>query len=112
MVDDEPLVGEVISTILASHGHNVVLASDGAEAVSLLRQRRFDIVFTDLTMPGISGWDVVTSVKRISRDIPVVVVSGWGAGIDTAEVERRGADGIIHKPFDMKELLDLVARMI
>ena len=112
VVDDEPLVREVMSSILSIHGHNVVLASDGGETISLLQQRRFDIVFTDLTMPGVSGWEVVTYVKRFGGDIPVVVVTGWAAGIDEAEVERRGANGIVHKPFDMDELLHLVARLM
>ena len=90
----------------------MVLASDGGEAICLLQQGRFDIVFTDLTMPGISGWEVATSVKRLSGHISVIVVTGWASGIDDAEVERRGADGIVRKPFDMEELLDLVARLM
>ena len=112
VVDDEPSVRQVMRSILSSDGHNVVLASDGGEAIRLLQQRRFDLVFTDLTMPGISGWEVVASVKRLRGDIPVIVFTGWAAGLDDAEVERRGANGIVHKPFDMAELLDLVSRIM
>ena len=112
VVDDEPMVREAMRTILSTHGPHVVLASDGGEAIGLLQQGRFDIVFTDLTMPGISGWEVTTSAKRLFSDMPVIVVTGWASGLDDAEVERRGADGIVRKPFDMYELLDLVARMV
>ena len=111
VVEDEPMIREAMRSILSTRGHSVVLASDGEEAIRLLQRRRFDIVFTDLSMLGISGWEVVTSAKRLHKDLPVIVLTGWAAGIDNAEAERRGADGFVHKPFDMEDLLDLVATM-
>ena len=87
----------------------MVVASDAVEAIRLQR-RRYDIVFMDWSMPGISGWEVATSAKRLHKDMPEIVVTGWTAGIDNVEAYRRGADGIVYKPFDMEDLVAAMTR--
>ena len=63
-------------------------------------------------MPGLSGWDVVKAIKQRRSDVPVVMVTGWGVGIDQDELKRNRVDEVLPKPFDMDELLNLVHRIM
>ena len=98
--------------MLSLDGHQVTLAADGDEGIALFRQGDYDIVFTDLGMPGLSGWNVARALKDHRSDVPVFMVTGWGAGLDQSEIDRHGVDGVIAKPFDMEELLELVRRQM
>ena len=89
VVDDEEEVGEVVADILTTAGHTAVVARSGQEAVSRLGAERFDLVFTDLAMPGMTGWQVARAVKDRAPGVPVVLVSGFG--VEVAPEELAGA---------------------
>jgi len=72
---------------------------------------RFDVVFTDLGMPGVNGWDVVQAVKSRSPDTPVVIVTGWGAQIEDGALRARGADYVIPKPFSFEDVRDVLRQL-
>ena len=112
VIEDEPLIRDTIADILSLDGHKVTLAENGEGGLSLFRKGRYDIVFTDLGMPGLTGWDVTRAIKGHRRDVPVIMVTGWGVGIDQSQVDRNGVDGVISKPFSMDKLLDLVHRLM
>mgnify|MGYP006304828597 CR=1 FL=1 len=76
VVDDEPRIRELLSDLLSGPTLQVSLAGDGLEAVRLLRRRRFDVVVTDLNMPGMNGVDLLRWMKRNQRRERVVVMSG------------------------------------
>jgi PAS domain S-box-containing protein len=68
-----------------------------------------DLVFTDLGMPGMSGWEVAKSIKAKDSKVPVVLITGWGIQIDDEKMKESGADLILNKPFRRDQVLDLVA---
>lgn len=112
LVDDEQDLRETLADLLSLAGYLVTTAESGPVAVAAAHQSRFDLLITDLRMPGMSGAETITAIKLIDPAIRVVVVTGYPSEATTADCRRRGADDLIPKPFDIDELLRLVARLI
>ncbi len=112
VIEDEPLILDIMARILGTQGHTVALAPNGEEGISLFEKGRYDMVFTDLGMPGMSGWDVARAIKDHNSEVPVIMITGWGAAIDPADVLNKGVDGIVAKPFNVQGLLDVVQKFL
>ena len=112
IVEDEERIRETLVDMLELRGHEVASAANGEEGVSMFKAGSFDIVFTDLGMPGLSGWDVAKAIRGTNSDVPIVMVSGWGVGIDKSEMEKNGVDEMLPKPFDIDEVWQLVQRIM
>jgi CheY-like chemotaxis protein len=112
VVDDDRDVRDVLSEMLITAGHEVRVAEDGADALKQFAGGRFDIVFTDLGMPGISGWQVVEQIKRDAPELPVVMVTGWGHQLDPTQVERSGVNRVLTKPFHWVTVLDTLQELV
>jgi len=69
-------------------------------------------VFTALGMPDMSGWEVAERIKIGHPDLPVVLVTGWGTSLDQDEVRRRGISAVVHKPFEIVDLLRTAALVL
>lgn len=109
VVDDEANIREILAEILMNGDHDVVTAADGAEALHLLRESAdFDLVFTDLGLPGMNGYEVASEVKRINPSLPVGLVTGWGATLDAEKARAHGVDLVLSKPFRYDQVLGLV----
>jgi DNA-binding response OmpR family regulator len=108
VIDDEEEVRNVLSRILSQAHHQVTLAENGEEGIRLFKERGFDIVLTDLGMPGISGWEVGKTIKELSPHTPVGMITGWGMEVDPAKIEESGINFIIPKPFQFDEILKMV----
>jgi PAS domain S-box-containing protein len=109
VVDDEENIREILAEILMSGEHDVVTAADGAEALHRLREdSSFDLVFTDLGLPGMNGYEVASEVKKIRPGLPVGLVTGWGATLDQEKARAHGVDFVISKPFRFEQVLSLV----
>jgi signal transduction histidine kinase/ActR/RegA family two-component response regulator len=111
VVDDEEAVGAVIGDVLEAVGHRAVVVSDGAAAIDRVRAEPFDAVFTDLAMPGLSGWQVAEAVKRQAPRTPVFLVTGFGVEVSAEEREASGVDGIYTKPLRIEDVMEAVARV-
>jgi PAS domain S-box-containing protein len=109
VIDDDEFVRSVLSRTLAQADHQVTLAEDGGKGVQLFKEGEFDVVLTDLGMPGMSGWEVCRMIKEISPHTPVGMITGWGAERDQSKMEEYGLDFFISKPFDLAEILNVVA---
>jgi CheY-like chemotaxis protein len=108
VIDDEEYVRGVLSRVLSQVNHQVTVAKDGGEGLELLREKEFDIVLTDLGMPGMSGWEVCRAIKEIRPQMPVGMITGWGMELDQKEKAESGLDFIISKPFDFNQILKVV----
>ncbi len=109
VIDDEEFVRSVLSRTLAKVNHQVTLAANGEKGVQLFKEGKFDMVLTDLGMPGMSGWEVCRMIKKISPDTPVGMITGWGAEMSQSKMEEYGLDFLISKPFDLNQILNVVA---
>jgi signal transduction histidine kinase len=112
LVDDDDLVRDMLQTALSSAGHDVSASADGAHALAALARERFDLVITDLSLPGMSGFDIARGVKRAGPEIPVVLLSGWAIQQDSQEVRAAGVDFVLGKPCTIDALLRTVRSAI
>ncbi len=105
LVDDEAGLREVMAERLTEHGFRVAQASTGEGALEQLNEFAFDILITDLRLPGVDGRQVLDEAFARYPDILAVVITGFGTVREAVEVTRLGAEGFITKPFQFEELL-------
>lgn len=112
IIEDEEMVRDVINKIVSKEGHEVTIAKDGEEGIRLFKEKRFDIVLTDLGMPGFSGWDVCKIIKNIDPKITIGMITGWGMELNQDRLRDYGVDFLISKPFDTKNILAHLKKVI
>ena len=98
VVDDDPVVGKSFDRVLTRKGYAVITATNGPDALEKLRNERYDMVFTDIKMPGMSGLEVAERVKASQPWLPVVIVTGYGSEASQARAAAAGVSGFLHKP--------------
>jgi signal transduction histidine kinase/ActR/RegA family two-component response regulator len=109
VIDDEDSVRDILSRMLKTKGHQVVVASNGEEGIEQFRSQPFDLVFTDLGMPKISGWEVGKTIKGINPKIPIAMITGWGMELDREKMSESGIDLVVSKPFNFDQVIHLVS---
>jgi nitrogen regulation protein NR(I) len=102
--DDEP-IQNLLHTFLSGKGFEVTLAQNGRAALDLLGAENFDLILTDLVMPGKGGMDVLKSATASQPDIPVIVMTGFGTVQTAVEAMKIGAFDYLTKPFNLDELM-------
>ncbi|MGH2395004.1 MAG: response regulator, partial [Candidatus Limnocylindria bacterium] len=112
LVDQQHKQPQDISHVLEALGHSAVVLTDGAAAIERLRDERFDAVFTDLAMPGVSGWQVARAVKDRSPEVPVFVVTGFGVELSAEERRTNGVTAIFSKPLNIEDLVQAIAQVV
>jgi len=112
IVDDERDIRQLLREMLSLEGHEVVEATNGAEALARLRDASFDLVVTDVRMPSLSGMELLRRVREVSPSTEVIVATAY-AELDTAiECMRAGAFDLLRKPFNLQELFSCVSRAL
>ena len=108
VVDDDPNIQDILQDILNLDGHKVQLASSGDEALKLFKSSDFEVVITDLGMPGMSGWELAKEVKKVKSQIRVILITGWRAQLDTDKIKESGVDFILPKPFHIEQIKEVL----
>jgi CheY-like chemotaxis protein len=113
LVDDEPVIRELVRTMLSSGTVEVKLAADGVECIKAARSRRFDLILMDIVLPGMDG---ITACRMLKSDpstagVPIYMLTAKAKQADVETARRAGAEGYINKPFKGAELMDLVAAL-
>lgn len=108
VIDDEENIRDILTDILETGDHEVVTAVDGPEGLARLAEAPFDLVFTDLGLPGMNGYEVAAQVKERFPEVPVGLVTGWGATLDPEKARHYGVDLVLSKPFRFDQVLKLV----
>lgn len=109
IMDDEPGLLAILEEVLEDY--HVTLVDNGPDGVLRFKQEGFDLVFTDLRMPGMSGWEIARAIKEHSPATPVVMVTGWDTDLSPAELAGKGVDRVLKKPFDITDVLALVTEL-
>ncbi len=112
IIDDERDVLELLHDVLQTGGHTAVAASSGPEGIDIFRNDHFDIVFTDLGMPEMSGWQVADEIKKLSPATPVVLITGWEMQNQKKKLARHGIDLVLNKPFQITQILQIVHQAV
>ena len=109
LVEDDPGVREVLTQMLASLGHSVLAAAGGREGLARLEAGDFvDLVLTDLKMPGMTGWDVIKTVKTKWPHLPIAIVTGTP---ELLREERELVELVIEKPVRLEALREALTRV-
>ncbi|MBQ4853088.1 response regulator [Rhodanobacter sp. B2A1Ga4] len=106
VVDDSPTIRAVLGKMLAQNRHVVLKAADGESALEIARAELPDLIFLDIVMPGMSGFVVLRTLRHdpLTRDIPIVMISGNLQATEEFYVQRFGADDFMKKPFGRGEV--------
>jgi diguanylate cyclase (GGDEF)-like protein len=112
IVDDEPMIRQLLTDVLGDEGYQVETVSSGEEAVLKLRNVHFDYVITDLMMPGMSGIQVLETIKQLDPETEVLVMTGYASLNTAVECMKLGAADYLNKPINIDEIRIIITRMI
>jgi len=112
VVDDESYVRDLLMRVLTRRGHAVDVAADGESALELMTEHQYDLVLTDVVMPGIDGFDLLRRVKATYPGVTVIVLTGYARKQSISDFLLYGADEYLSKPFQVQALLDSVERVV
>jgi len=112
VIDDEPVIRDLLVDVLSSKGYRVDTAEGGASGLKMADARQYSVVFTDIRMPGMNGVEVYKRLKIISPSSRVIVMTGYGLEEMIQEALNLGAFADIKKPFDIELIYSLAERAI
>lgn len=112
VVDDKEMMRDSVGATLQRAGLGVLTAVDGAAAIEIIAKRRPDAVVTDLRMPGMTGIELLEKIREIDEDLPVVMMTAFGAVETAVQAIKLGAFDYLTKPFEGDELIVAVKRAI
>jgi excisionase family DNA binding protein len=112
VVDDEAAIRDLLSKTLALAEYDVDLAPDGRHALERLRIIPYDLLITDLKMPGIDGLTVIREARRLKADIPVIIITGFSSEASAIEAVNLGVSGYLTKPFRVPRVLAAAAKAL
>ena len=112
IVDDEKRMRRILQILLKSQGYEIKLAQDGDEAWSMFQQVPYDLVITDLKMPGIDGMELLGLINKQNPDVPVIVITAYGSVDSAVKAMKQGAYDYITKPFENEEIKIVVAKAL
>jgi CheY-like chemotaxis protein len=112
--EDDPMIQKLIKAAMRDSGHDLHMAADGEEGLALIRKVRPDLVFSDVSMPKLDGYQLGDALKASpeTAHIPLVFVTASVQRAQIAEAERHGGAGVLPKPFTMAELRKRVADLL
>ena len=112
IVDDDDKVRHALSYALTLAGHHVITAASSQEALDLSRDNSYDMIFVDLKMPGMDGWELIGSIKRRAPETMVVLITGWRVQMDDERLKKNQVDAVITKPFELTEINHLLSMVV
>lgn len=112
VIDDEPEVGEAIADLLRNDGYDSEASRDSVAAVGLISSVAYDLVLSDIVMPGLTGLQLLSLIKAHSPSPEVILVTGYPTRERAMEALEHGAFAFIEKPFDATELLERVKQAL
>ena len=104
VIDDEPRMVEVIAMVLRREGYEVTPETDAEKGLALHASEPFDLLITDLRMPGPDGLEVLRRAREVDPELPVILITAHGTISSAVEALREGAFDYVQKPFDNDEL--------
>ena len=112
VVDDDPVVGNSFNRVLSGKGYTVITAEDGFDALAKLKADKYDVVFTDIKMPGMDGLEVAEQVKASQPWTPVVIVTGYASAANEVRARAAGVSDFLRKPLSPEMIEDSAANAL
>ena len=111
-IDDESILGELLSQLLLSKGFRVAKAASGLEALNILKRKGFDLVIAGTQSPDMNGAILVKKIRQIDRGLPVILIAEYESENQFQNLEKSGADLLITKPIDMNRLVNQISEVL
>ena len=112
VVDDEASIRDLLSKTLALAEYEVDVAPDGRAALERMRLFGYDLLITDLKMPGMDGLSVIQEARRLNSDLPVIIITGYSTESSAIEAANLGVAGYLTKPFKVPKVLSVAAKAL
>ncbi len=112
VVDDEVGIRELLSKTLALAEYDVDLGAGGQEALEKLRRQHYDLLITDLTMPGVDGLVLIREARRFLPQLPIIIITGYSTEASAIEAINLGVNGYLTKPFRVPKVLAVAAKAL
>ena len=104
VIDDEETIRRLFKQALEVRNYHVITAGDGAEALELVKSWDFDLIFTDLKMPGMNGAETFRRIREINDSVPIVIITAYPMSDLMNQVLEQGPFGVMKKPFDTLDI--------
>ncbi|RJX27953.1 MAG: sigma-54-dependent Fis family transcriptional regulator [Desulfurivibrio sp.] len=112
VVDDELSMREFLKILLEKEGYQAVTASDGEKALKAIEMQEFDLVISDIRMPGMGGLELLDAVKKVTPELPFIMITAFASPEDAVQAMRHGAYDYITKPFKLNEIKSIITSAI
>jgi len=112
LADDDAALRRLLCEQLTPHGYELEEAENGAEAIEKLQKTEYNLLLLDITMPVLTGWDVLQFISEKGLTCPVIMLTGMGSLYNVVKSARDGADEYITKPYDVNDLLCAIQRVL
>ena len=112
VIDDEDVIRDFLAEMFVTVGHEADVAATGPEGIAMFEAGRYDVIFSDLGLPDMSGWDVAKAIRAKNAQVPIVLLSGWGIQLDDVRIKECGVDLVLSKPCQMDELINAVDEVV
>ena len=112
VVDDDPAVVDMLSDVISRRGFKVVGVGSGEQAVKEMEKQRFDLIFLDLVLPGMSGVEALSSIKEMDKKAVVVIITGSADDPIALEAMSLGPLFLIRKPFRVNDVVEVLNAMV
>ncbi len=111
VIDDELVIRNLFARVLTVKGHEVISVDNGKDALQKVMEQSFDIVFTDIIMPGTDGIVTFKALRKLKPDLPIVIMTGYAVEDKIEEAMSLGAMDYLYKPFDICEIIAILKRL-
>lgn len=112
VVDDEAAIRDLLTKTLTMAEYDVETAHDGRAALGLIQTTRFDLIVTDLKMPGMDGLTLIHEARRLAPTLPVIIITAYSTESSAIEAVNLGVAGYLTKPFRIAKILGTVAKVL
>lgn len=112
VVDDDDQIREVLTDMLLIDGYDTTACEDGFAALKAFEEEEFDLVITDLGMPGMSGLELADEIHSKKPEIPIAMITGWGTQLNHDEVALKGIKTVMSKPFHLKDIKAMICELV
>jgi len=112
IVDDDDQVRDMLCDIFTTDGHYAKTCPDAYTAIKAIEKQLPDLIIADLGLPGMSGLDLAGEVHHCHPDLPIAMITGWGAQLDMEKITANGVKTVISKPFHIKDINTMIKDLI
>ncbi len=107
-IDDQTVILDLIKAMCQNLGYQVDIAESGEKGLEMAKNETYNLILTDLAMPGISGLDVAREIRQINPNLPIILITGWEVNLSEDELASAGISKVLYKPFRIEQLLEIM----